>query len=164
MKITDLRVQHIISPMGYRIDAPDFSWKLEADETELDTMVVSTRLTVATDPGMENVAAESVGVLNPLGTEMEMALRPRTVYYWQVTETLSNAVLHFLQTFLPSCDDPHFIKFHMLRRGFRKASAHAAGRSGHNYDLLQVYSFHSGSEKGRLHRLIKKNFAPFIMP
>lgn len=91
MKITDLRVQHIISPMGYRIDAPDFSWKLEADETELDTMVVSTRLTVATDPGMENVAAESVGVLNPLGTEMEMALRPRTVYYWQVTETLSNA-------------------------------------------------------------------------
>jgi len=82
MKITNTRVNHIVNPMGYRIEAPVFTYVVEEANGKKQT---AARIRVAADAAMTQILADTgVGNLNSLGTKLPMQLSPRTRYYWTV--------------------------------------------------------------------------------
>ncbi len=83
MRIENLRVNHVVNPVGYEIGTPVFSFvPAEAEGTWLQTA----RIQVAKDTGFEEIVADTGdrAELNPLGEAVEMELLPRTRYFWRV--------------------------------------------------------------------------------
>ena len=82
MKITQLRTQHIVSPLGVLMDKPVFSWAVEASTGKKQA---ASRVTVAADSAMTQLLYDSGwGDHSSLGHEADIALKPRRRYWWQV--------------------------------------------------------------------------------
>ena len=76
LRITECRVNHLVNPVGYKMDNPVFSWITEGGTAKDSRIVVSTEKGVARDTGFRE--------MNPLGAEVEVTLSPRTEYKWKV--------------------------------------------------------------------------------
>ncbi len=87
MRLTELRVNHITEPLGFRITPISFSWKVtEAGEAKRQR---SARIRIRQDgktvfDSGEDDKAES------LDYRVDLRLKPRTRYTWQVTVTADN--------------------------------------------------------------------------
>jgi alpha-L-rhamnosidase len=83
MKIKDCKVNHIVSPVGYRMEYPVFSWKVhEAKGIKQDTA----RIRVSENPRMDKILFDSdySSELDSMAAAVEIQLQPRTRYYWDV--------------------------------------------------------------------------------
>ncbi len=83
MRITDLKVNHLVRPLGYALGCPDFSWKYEGD---IEERIESSRIVVWKDGTI--VGDTDYTMLDYLGTTLDLALEPRTRYTWQVCARL----------------------------------------------------------------------------
>ena len=82
MKISQLRTQHIPSPLGFLMDRPVFSWVVEESTGKKQA---AARITVAADAGMTRILHDSGwGEHSSLGYAADMTLQPRTRCWWQV--------------------------------------------------------------------------------
>ncbi|MBQ1503825.1 MAG: hypothetical protein IIZ49_00375, partial [Oscillospiraceae bacterium] len=82
MQFKNLRVNHIASPLGYRQAKPVFSYVAESTGKKQ----VSARIRVALDSEMKTILFDSGDTaLSSLAAEAELALSPRTRYFWQVS-------------------------------------------------------------------------------
>ena len=80
MKITNCKVNHLTSPLGYRIEKPVFSWQAEEAQGKEQTRA---RLVVCRNG--ETVADTGWAQLDNLAVPVDMELEPRTRYTWRVT-------------------------------------------------------------------------------
>ncbi len=85
MKIKNMQVNHLVNPLGYALDCPDFSWNYEGSAEE---RVEASRIVVYRNG--EAVADTGDTTLEYLGTTLNLVLEPRTRYTWQVFATLAN--------------------------------------------------------------------------
>ncbi|MGN1021851.1 MAG: family 78 glycoside hydrolase catalytic domain [Aristaeellaceae bacterium] len=82
MRITRCQVNHIANPMGYRLGKPVFSWVTEDAAGKAQQ---AARLRVWADAERAVPQYDSGWApLDPLATETELTLAPRTRYYWTV--------------------------------------------------------------------------------
>ena len=89
MQIRNLRVNHLENPLGFETDLLTLSWVAESDGGKKGVgpgwrsppapISVKSSTTPGCRPGIDGVA------FHP-----EIALAPRTRYYWRVTETAVN--------------------------------------------------------------------------
>ena len=89
MRVYDAKVNHMTNPMGFFMDGVSFSWKV--DEARGKAQKVA-RVRVAADEKMQEILFDS-GMdeqADSLAYPVELALEPRTRYFWQVT-VLSDA-------------------------------------------------------------------------
>ncbi len=76
MSIYSCKVNHLENPLGFDLGKPVFTWKGG-----------NGRLQVAKDPALSDIVYDSANaVLDPLCTQPELALEPRTRYFWQVAD------------------------------------------------------------------------------
>lgn len=89
MKIYDMKVNHLVNPLGFRMERTVFSWKVAE---AAGTRQKSARVRVAADPQMESLLFDSGmdATASSLGYLVRIDLKPRTRYYWTVT-VLSDA-------------------------------------------------------------------------
>ncbi len=83
MKLIDLKVDRIRTPLGFYTDKPVFSWAVEDTAAKRQTaaqVVVSTSADLSAPLFDTGKSAE----LSSLGVEFPCALSPRTRYYWSV--------------------------------------------------------------------------------
>lgn len=85
MKITNLKMNHIINPLGFAIQKPSFSWIVE---DTCDTVQTAAQIIVCDDRDFENVFFDSGKVdesgIDSLAYRPPLKLQPRTRYYWKV--------------------------------------------------------------------------------
>lgn len=85
MKITHLKTNHIINPLGYAIDTPTFTWMVE-DTT--DTIQTSAQVQVSLDADFSKLVFDSGKVegngIDSLAYRPKLSLAPYTRYYWKV--------------------------------------------------------------------------------
>ena len=89
MRVYDAKVNHMTNPMGFFMDGVSFSWKV--DEARGKAQKVA-RVRVAADEKMQEILFDS-GMdeqADSLAYPVELALEPRTRYFWQVA-VLSDA-------------------------------------------------------------------------
>ena len=89
MRVYDAKVNHMTNPMGFFMDGVSFSWKV--DEARGKAQKVA-RVRVAADEKMQEILFDS-GMdeqADSLAYPVELALEPRTRYFWHVT-VLSDA-------------------------------------------------------------------------
>lgn len=77
MKINHCKVNHLENPMGYWMKNTVFSWVAEEIEVQQSRICVWQEKKLILDTGW--------GTWNPLGTEVDIKLKPRTIYTWQVS-------------------------------------------------------------------------------
>lgn len=84
MRIYDLKVNHLKNPLGFRMNRCVFSWKTTEAVGKRQT---AARVQVAADRALRQVLFDSGfdGGADPLAYRAEVALQPRTRYYWNVT-------------------------------------------------------------------------------
>ncbi|MBE6564947.1 MAG: alfa-L-rhamnosidase RamA [Ruminococcaceae bacterium] len=89
MIIEQLRVQHLTSPLGARMEKPIFSYAVSGTVGKKQK---SARITVSEEPSMKTLVFDSGERedISSLAFEANLALRPRTRYYWQVEVTSDN--------------------------------------------------------------------------
>ncbi len=85
MKITHLKTNHVVNPLGFAINKPIFSWIVE--ETR-DSVQIAAQIVVSRDAAFEQVIFDSGKVDGPgidsLAYSPPIALEPRTRYFWKV--------------------------------------------------------------------------------
>ena len=87
MQFRNLRTNHIENPLGYQMTKPVFSWTAESSGKKQRFA----RVRVSSDPEMQDILFDTgEGALSSLGTEGELALSPRTRYFWQVEAAADN--------------------------------------------------------------------------
>ena len=84
MRIYDVRVNHIVKPLGFAMNRVSVSWKVGDAAGNKQT---AARIVIAED---QNLLSEIIDTgydasLNSLGTVMPIELQPRTRYYYQVS-------------------------------------------------------------------------------
>lgn len=145
MKIYDVKVNHLVNPLGYRMNQTVFSWKVAE---AVGTRQLKARIVVAADEQMENILCDTgfCSELNSLGQPMDIDLRPRTRYYWQVTvfseknEKACSEICWFetgkrdekWNAFWITCDNkekrhPYFEKIIEPRKDLKKARLYVCG-------------------------------------
>ena len=84
MEIIHLKTNHIESPIGFQMNQPVFSWQVEGAKGKFQK---SARIKVASDPAMTCILADTgwSAALDSLASPVELALTPRTRYYWTVS-------------------------------------------------------------------------------
>lgn len=87
MKITELRTNHIVTPLGYSYDPLSFSWKVEAEGTEKEQK--SARILIEQDGAVVYDSGETPDA-DSLDFPVEIDLKPRSRYDWTVTVTADN--------------------------------------------------------------------------
>ena len=82
MKITGLQTNHLINPLGYEIKTPRVSFQVTDTEAKKAETV---RILAALDEGFEEIVYDTgkSSDIQLIGTELKMALKPRTRYYWK---------------------------------------------------------------------------------
>lgn len=85
MKISHLKTNHVVNPLGFAIDNPSFSWIV--DDTN-DTIQTAAQILVSLDADFTQILFDS-GVVH--GTDIDslayrppIQLEPRTRYFWKV--------------------------------------------------------------------------------
>lgn len=89
MRVYDAKVNHMTNPMGFFMDGVSFSWKVDEARGKAQK---AARVRVAADEKMQEILFDS-GMdeqADSLAYPVELALAPRTRYFWQVT-VLSDA-------------------------------------------------------------------------
>lgn len=85
MKITHLKTNHIVNPLGFAIEKPSFSWIIEDTS---DTIQRSARFQMSHDPQFNDIVFDSGKVegseIDSIGYRPSIQLTPRTRYYWKV--------------------------------------------------------------------------------
>lgn len=84
MNIYDLKTNHIKNPLGYHMDRVSFSWKVE---NAVGKKQKAARILVCSDEKMEDILFDSGydAQADSRAYPVELALSPRTRYYWKVT-------------------------------------------------------------------------------
>ena len=88
MQIRNLRVNHLENPLGFETDLLTLSWVAESDGGKK----ASARVEIASGPDFSEILYDS-GIqagIDGVAFHPEIALAPRTRYYWRVTETAVN--------------------------------------------------------------------------
>ena len=89
MRVYDAKVNHMTNPMGFFMDGVSISWKVDEARGKAQK---AARVRVAADEKMQEILFDS-GMdeqADSLAYPVELALEPRTRYFWQVT-VLSDA-------------------------------------------------------------------------
>ena len=86
MKVTDLRVNHLTTPIGFQIVPLSFSWKVE--EPGEGVRQKAARLTVR--KGSENIYDSGKGNPDSLDCPADVPLVPRTRYNWSIEVTANS--------------------------------------------------------------------------
>ncbi len=85
MKITHLKTNHIVNPLGFAMERPTFSWIVE---DTLDKVQTAAQILVSRDGDFEQVIFDSGRVDGPgidsLAYRPPIGLKPRTRYFWKV--------------------------------------------------------------------------------
>lgn len=85
MKITHLKTNHIVNPLGFAIEKPSFSWIVEDTP---DTIQTAARFLLSHDPQFNDIVFDSGKVegsdIDSIGYRPPIQLTPRTRYYWKV--------------------------------------------------------------------------------
>jgi len=84
MKITSLKINGIVHPMGYAFSNVTVSWRVE---DSISAVQKESKVIITLDDAMTQIVSEKSGKLPCAGTAMDVALRPRTTYYVTVTVT-----------------------------------------------------------------------------
>lgn len=85
MKITHLKTNHVVNPLGFAIDRPTFSWIVEDTR---DTRQTAAQVLVSLDGDFKQVMFDSGKVggsgIDSLAYRPPVTLTPRTRYFWKV--------------------------------------------------------------------------------
>lgn len=83
MKITGLRTNHLVNPMGYAIGVPKVSFQVTGTEAKT---AAAARIVAALDHSFDQVIFDTgkSSDIKLIGTKLEINLKPRTRYYWKV--------------------------------------------------------------------------------
>ena len=85
MKITHLKTNHVVNPLGFAIEKPTFSWIVE---DTCDTVQTAAQILVSHDGDFEQVIFDSGKVaghsIDSLAYRPPISLKPRTRYFWKV--------------------------------------------------------------------------------
>ncbi|MGI6106636.1 MAG: family 78 glycoside hydrolase catalytic domain [Lachnospiraceae bacterium] len=83
MKITHLKTNHLVNPLGYDFGVPSVTW---AVEEALGKTQAAARVTAAADPDFQEIVFDTGWDpdLKNTGTELKFSLEPSTRYYWKV--------------------------------------------------------------------------------
>ena len=88
MKIVNCMVNHLINPLGFQMEKTVFSW--HTVETAAKNQK-SARILVSARPDMAQPVFDSgEAQLDSIASEIDLALKPRTRYYWTVEVTADN--------------------------------------------------------------------------
>lgn len=87
MKLTHLRTNHVTEPLGMFLEKPVFSWVTEETAAKRQTFA---QITVKTEDGKAVYDSGKREDISSLGFEADMALLPRTRYFWTVTVWADN--------------------------------------------------------------------------
>ncbi len=89
MKITHLRVNHLINPVGYYLEHPTISYIVEETTGKFQK---SAAVTVALDSGFQQIVYESgeSEAIQNIAFELPIETAPETRYYWKVRVTADN--------------------------------------------------------------------------
>ncbi|MBN1564167.1 MAG: family 78 glycoside hydrolase catalytic domain [Anaerolineae bacterium] len=86
MKITHLKTNHIVNPLGFAIENPTFSWIVEDTPDMIQT---AAQVQVSYDHDFAETVFDSGKVegsgIDSLAYRPSLMLKPRTRYYWRVT-------------------------------------------------------------------------------
>lgn len=82
MKITHLKTNHLVNPLGYLMDAPVFTFQVEDAVGKRQT---AARIRVSETPDMTAPLYDTgfSSKVSSLAHQAEIPLKPRTRYYWQ---------------------------------------------------------------------------------
>ncbi len=85
MKITHLKTNHIVNPLGFTIEKPSLSWVIEDTR---DTIQTAAQVWVSHDKNFEHIIFDSGKVdgqaIDSLAYRPSIVLRPYTRYFWKV--------------------------------------------------------------------------------
>lgn len=83
MRITDMKCNRIVNPLGFELDEPVLSWIVETEEAKLQK---ACRIEVAKDEEFSDIVFDSGERedLSGIGVPLTIELKPRTRYYWRV--------------------------------------------------------------------------------
>lgn len=85
MKITHLKTNHIVNPLGFTIEKPSLSWVIEDSR---DTIQTAAQVWVSHDKNFEHIIFDSGKVdgqaIDSLAYRPSIVLRPYTRYFWKV--------------------------------------------------------------------------------
>ncbi len=85
MKITHLKTNHVVNPLGFAIDRPTFSWIVEDTP---DTVQTAAQVLISSDGSFTQIIFDSGRVAGPLIDSLAyrppICLKPRTRYFWKV--------------------------------------------------------------------------------
>ena len=84
MKIERLKINHLTTPLGFRLDEPQLSWVVTEST---GTKPVWARIEAAADASFANLLYDSGKRedLNPRSCPLPLTFAPRTRYFWRVT-------------------------------------------------------------------------------
>ncbi|MEQ8677363.1 MAG: family 78 glycoside hydrolase catalytic domain [Aggregatilineales bacterium] len=102
MKITHLKINRIVNPLGFAIEKPTFSWIVEDTD---DTIQTAAQILISYDYNFKNIIFDSGEVvgntsIDSLAYQPPLSLQPRTRYFWKVrvwgeTETAESDIAWF---------------------------------------------------------------------
>lgn len=87
-KITNLKCEHLVQPLGIDSPAPRFTWQMDSDKHGLKQ--ISYKITVGTDSAKVASGKGNVWDSRKINTQLSLAvysgprLNPFTKYYWSV--------------------------------------------------------------------------------
>ncbi len=84
MKITNVKINGIENPIGFKYDYLLCSWNVEEAKGKKQTNAV---IEVSTSADFSNIICRKEGDLKQNGEKLEVELSPRTTYYYRVTVT-----------------------------------------------------------------------------
>lgn len=85
MKITQLKINGVMNPVGYRMDTLTCSWKVEETACR---RAADSKIEVGGDADFRTILFSREGAdLHSTGEKMDVPLRPRTAYWCRVTVT-----------------------------------------------------------------------------
>ncbi len=88
MKIFSLKTNHLTNPLGYRMERPTFSWKMESN----GSVLCWSRVEISADEDFSEILYDSGQVKGLLGLDFQpdFVPAPRTRYFWRVSAAAGN--------------------------------------------------------------------------
>jgi len=155
VKITRLKTNHIVSPLGFAIEKPTFSWMVEDTP---DKVQIAAQVFISLDQDFEQLIFDSGKVdgsdIDSLAYRPPITLKPRTRYFWKVrvwgeTENAESDAAWFetskidegweAEWITPDCDDnsihPIMYRYFDLPSQVASARAYICGLGLYHFEL-----------------------------
>lgn len=84
MRITKLKTNHLVNPIGYGFDKPSVSWITEDTQAKKQT-AARVRVVKGMEPSVTVYDSGKRGDISSLGQALPIELEPYTRYFWKVT-------------------------------------------------------------------------------